>query len=476
MESKIEDNQLLLPSGKIITFNEQQVEGIQKIRKWLKDKNKTFFTLAGYAGTGKTSIIKKILDEYRWGVVVSGPTHKSKKKIIETTDVEGQTLHSLLGLRPDISIDAFNPNDPQFNPIALPRITMYNFVIIDEVSMVNKELYELIKEKVMGSSTKVLFMGDACQLPPISQDISPTFNDECIEKFELTIIERQEIDNPLLPIFVILRDNLNELNVPLKRKTNISESGKGIVFILDKREFRKIVIEKFKGIEFKTDSDYCKGLAWKNDTVIASNKIVRDEIFGENADIIEVGDILMGYRTVTNEKQNYNIIVNSADYHVVYKSEIEKNKYDIKGFRVKLREDLVRKMFHYVDVFIIDSSDHDNLHLYAEMHDFFRDIAKTDKKKWKDYYEFRRTNLLMITIDKHRNGLLRSAYNVIQKDIDYGFFITIHKAQGSTYKNVMVNEVDLNLNQNIAERNKLRYVAFSRPTTCAYVLSSKIDE
>jgi exodeoxyribonuclease-5 len=469
------DNQMTLPNGKVITFNEQQVEAIQKIRKWLKDKNKTFFTLAGHAGTGKTSIIKKILDEYRWGVVVSAPTHKAKKKIIEATDIEGCTLHSILGLRADVALEAYNPNDPTFSPIAPPRIGDYSLLILDEVSMVNKSLFELIKEKVINCNTKVLFMGDSAQLPPVNEDITPAFNDESIERFELTIIERQEIDNPLLPIFVILRNNLNCLNVPISRKTNISESGKGIVFILDKKEFRKIVIEKFKSNEFKKDSDYCKGLAWKNDTVVASNKIVRDEIFGENADIVEVGDILMGYRTVTNERQNYNIIVNSADYHVMNKSKIEKNAYDITGFRVKLREDLPRKKFSYADVFIINSNDYDNLHLYAEMHDFFRDAAKLNKKKWKDYYEFRRSNLLMVTIDKHRNGLYRNSRDTIQKDIDSGFFITIHKAQGSTYQNVMVNEIDLNLNQNIVERNKLRYVALSRPTTCAYVLSSKLD-
>ena len=71
LKNKIEDNQLLLPSGKIITFNDEQYEGIQKIRKWLKDKSKTFFTLAGYAGTGKTTVIKKILDEKNFFTICS---------------------------------------------------------------------------------------------------------------------------------------------------------------------------------------------------------------------------------------------------------------------------------------------------------------------------------------------------------------------------------------------------------------------
>src|SRR5271157_3562996 len=99
----IADNQLLLSSGKLITFNTEQFEGLSKIKLWLKDK-KTFFTLAGYAGTGKSTMIKKVLDFYRYGVVVSAPTHKAKKVIMNMTNKEGQTLHGLLGLRPDVDL------------------------------------------------------------------------------------------------------------------------------------------------------------------------------------------------------------------------------------------------------------------------------------------------------------------------------------------------------------------------------------
>lgn len=60
--------------------------------------------------------------------------------------------------------------------------------------------------------------------------------------------------------------------------------------------------------------------------------------------------------------------------------------------------------------------------------------------------------------------------------MDYGYFITVHKSQGSTYNNVCILDNDLNDNWNVVERNKLRYVAMSRPTQMAYVLSNRIDE
>ena len=113
-------NQLMTPSGKILTFNSEQIEGLNKIRHWLKN-GETFFTLAGYAGTGKSSIVKKILDEYRGDVVVSAPTHKSVRVVADLTDREAKTLQSLLGLRPDAEAADFNPNDLQFKPIADPK-------------------------------------------------------------------------------------------------------------------------------------------------------------------------------------------------------------------------------------------------------------------------------------------------------------------------------------------------------------------
>ena len=242
------DDQLILPNGKIITFNDEQVEGLRKISVWLRG-TETFFTLAGYAGSGKTTIIKKILDTYFRRVAVSAPTHKAKKVISNITNREGVTLHSLLGLRPDLDLDDFNPNDPQFSPIVPPKISDFDWVIIDEASMINSDLFELVKKTVKGMGTKVLFMGDPAQIPPIGEKESVVFFDESIEIHWLTKIERQTNNNPLLTVYDTLRNNLTLLNGGFKRITNINENGDGILFIDDKATFREKVLEKFKAIQ-----------------------------------------------------------------------------------------------------------------------------------------------------------------------------------------------------------------------------------
>ena len=475
VKDKVEnDNQLLLPNGKLITFNVEQFDGIKKIRNWLNN-GQTFFTLAGYAGTGKSTIIKKILDDYHWGVVVSAPTHKAKKVIINTTGEDGQTLHALLGLRPDVNLDEFNPNSPVFNPIALPKICDYNFVIIDEASMINQELYDLIQEKTKHSRTKVLYMGDPAQIPPVGEKESVVFNQTDNEFHWLTKIERQNDTNPLAFIYDALRNNLDRLDGGFQRVTNMNELGEGVIFMVDKKKFRDAIIDRFLSPEFQKDTDYVKVIAWRNETVMASNKIIRTALFGNKTDIIEENDILMAYRSVSSENQRTNLIENSADYRVIEKSDLEENHFDVKGYRVKLREDLAKGHFKYIDVFIVNSEDHDNLHHYAEVHDYFRDMGKSNKKMWGKYYDFRRNNLIMVTVDKFRNGMLRGSSDIIVKDLDYGYAITGHKSQGSTYSHVFVLENDINVNWILKERNQIKYVALTRPSVSATVLTTKID-
>ena len=469
------ENQLKLPNGKVITFNTEQFDGLQKIKHWLNN-GETFFTLAGYAGTGKSTIIKKILDTHRFGVVVSAPTHKAKKVVMNTTGKDGKTLHSLLGLRPDVDLDNFNPNDPKFNPIAVPKITDYNFVIIDEASMINQELYTLIQEKTKGSRTKTLFMGDPAQIPPVGEKASVVFQQDQTKEFhQLTKIERQNDTNPLAFVYSDLRNNLDKLDGGFQRVTNMNELGEGIVFTVNKRKFREAILEKYRSEEFQKDTDFAKVIAWKNDTVMMSNKVIREELLGKDTDVVEVNDLVMGYRSVSSENQRFNIIENSADYRITRKSGTEENQYGILGYTVQLREDIARGQFKFQDVFIIDVNNHDNLHLYAEMHDFFRDMGKSNKRNWKKYYEFRRYNILMRTVDKYKSGLYRSSGDVIVKDLDYGYAITGHKSQGSTYSHVFVMENDINDNWVLKERNQIKYVALTRPSMTATVLTTRLD-
>jgi len=473
-EGHVRDDQLVLPTGKLITFNDEQYQSIKKIRAWLagNDKDKYTFTLAGYAGTGKTTCIKKILDEFRGSIVVSAPTHKAKKVIMGTTDMEGKTLHSLLGLRPDVDLDNFNPNYPEFNPIAEPSINEYDLVIIDEASMINEDLYYMILRTVDGWDTKILFMGDPAQIPPVGEKASVVFDWETNELYQLTKIERQNQSNPLSEIYGELRNNLEEPHGGLIKNSKMNSQGEGVIFTDDRDMFKTMILTKYRSDDFQKNIDYAKVIAWKNITVQGANRSIRNEMFGKQADVVEVGDILMGYRGVRSSNGRYNIIENSQDYRVVSKTEKSENKYGIMGWEVRLREDLLHGKYKHRNVFIIDIKDHNNLHRYAELHDEYKAIGLKKEMigSWSKYYAFRRENILMKTINKFRNDSPRNKKETIVKDMDYGMAITAHKAQGSTYTHVFVMEYDMDENWSIKERNQLKYTSLTRPTTSAVVL------
>lgn len=465
---------LSVEGGKIITFNDQQVEALDKIGDWLVS-DKHFFTLAGYAGTGKSTIIKKVFNDIRLRkseICVSAPTHKAKKVVTRKSGQHGETLHSLLGLRPDVELDDFNPNNPKFGEIAPPRITDYKFLVVDEASMINRYLFKLIKDLVQGSKTKVLFMGDPAQIPPVGEEESVVFYDGTIEIFWLTKVERQSDSNPLMPFYDAIRNNLGDVYSGIVRKTTMNEKGEGIMFLNDRNAFRKIVIDKFTSKEFKNNSDFVKMIAWTNNAVIASNLLIRSAIFGDECEMVELDDILMGYRTISDRTMKFNIIENSADYRVVRRSGLEENHYGIRGYRLELCEEIDELLYDYRKIFLVDTTDYKNLHDYAEMHDKFRDQAVLNKKLWTKYYDFRRSTMINVDIKKYRDGSDRGKGSCIAKDLDYGYAQTCHKSQGSTYEHVFVLEDDINGNWMVNERNQIKYVAFTRPTTSAIVLSN----
>ncbi|AEE26944.1 ATP-dependent DNA helicase [Francisella hispaniensis] len=460
---------IYLPNGQKIILNQQQLEAVKQIKKFLKSED-YYFLLSGFAGTGKTTVVKKILDEYPKKAIVSAPTRKANAVISQVTATQGYTIHSLLGLQPDINLEDFNPNDPVFGQIKKATIRNYNLIIIDEASMINTALFELIDYEINKSLvTKVIFLGDQAQIPPVGDQLSPIF--ELENNYQLTQLMRQASNNPLVPLSQQLRQTNHKLpDFLIKKQTLLSEAAEGIIFVHSNEEFREQLIEVFGSSYARTDPNYAKLIAWRNKTVMQSNRIIRDLVFGCDVSLVEKGDVLTGYRAIKANSKEAFVINNCIDYKVIDVSERQKNANGLYGYTVSILEKAkIFKGFDQKDIFVIDSQDENNLYDYAEIHDSLLEIARSDKL-WNTYYEFRKNNLLLIDINSYRDGRPRSKNNLIKKDLDYGFAVTAHKAQGSTYSKVFVLLKDIQLNTNISERNQILYVAMTRAKKLSIVL------
>ena len=141
-----------------IELSDKQLEAIKAIN----DNN--ICVITGGPGTGKTTIIKTILELYKQEgkkVILCAPTGRAAKRMSETTGEDAKTLHRLLELGKIVSDD----NQEINTELAITPIDA-DIIIIDEVSMVDIFLMNYLLKGVYQGS-KLILVGDVDQLPSV---------------------------------------------------------------------------------------------------------------------------------------------------------------------------------------------------------------------------------------------------------------------------------------------------------------------
>lgn len=140
-----------------IVLSDEQKEAIST------SLNNNITIITGGPGTGKTTIIKCIIDileDIKKEYVLCAPTGRATKRIKETTGKEAKTLHRLL------EITKVDDNDiDMFYELPVTHIDT-DVVIVDEASMIDCMLMNNLF-KALNSSTKVIMVGDVNQLPSV---------------------------------------------------------------------------------------------------------------------------------------------------------------------------------------------------------------------------------------------------------------------------------------------------------------------
>lgn len=139
-----------------IELSDKQKEAV----KLVNDNNVCVIT--GGPGTGKTTIIKSIIDIYNseeLKITLCAPTGRAAKRMTEATGEEAKTLHRVLEIGKFASEDEINP-DLLVTPIDA------NVVIVDEASMIDLFLMNYLM-KALYNGTKLVLVGDENQLPSV---------------------------------------------------------------------------------------------------------------------------------------------------------------------------------------------------------------------------------------------------------------------------------------------------------------------
>jgi len=427
------------------------------------------YVMKGYAGTGKTFltsiIMEYILSTTSLSVAVTAPTNKAVKVARKQSKFSSEvlnlcysTIHSMLGLKE--KIDGYGRQTFVKLRDQDVSVDQYQVIFIDEASMMADELLEELLRYLPMYNLKLIFIGDPIQIPPVGEDDFALFKEEGISFHgagvgELTQVLRQAADNPIIALTMKIRNAIGRSEIiPIRNDSYDEETMDGLYFLGpdDKTLFYDILRKYFVSDNFKKDADFMKIIAWTNKTVGTFNKIVRKMIYGEVETIICIGEKLIANKPIIDDNDKKIIIFNNSDeFEVVdysissgtYKG-VDFNYYNTKVFHEEKGERTIK---------IIHESSQDDYDLVI---DHLVSLAKGAKQgsyeaagKWADFFAFQN----------------------IFADVNYNYAITCHKAQGSSYDNVVVLESDLDANRKIVERNRIKYTAFTRPRKKLFIVN-----
>ena len=156
--SNIEKELRLIEEKTDIILSEKQKEAIRTIN----DNNVTIIT--GGPGTGKTTIIKSIIDIYKekkYKIVLCAPTGRAAKRMTETTGEEASTLHRLLEIG-KVDEESLFKKDSDYQGAPIDG----DIIIVDEVSMVDMFIMSYLLDCIY-LGTKLILVGDSDQLPSV---------------------------------------------------------------------------------------------------------------------------------------------------------------------------------------------------------------------------------------------------------------------------------------------------------------------
>lgn len=454
--------------------------------------DKRTFLIKGYAGTGKTfsvcSIISEILSSPVYNQFLKkedirfcAPTNKAKKILKETVspllDFEKhqfRTLHQLLSLTRKVNEyggNSFEASQDQFKKESIDPKKQFKFVVIDECSMIPQKLYGFIVSlMILRPYLKVVFLGDPCQLPPINEISSKTFDSR--PDSELTEIVRNKGAIQSLCNYTRERQTADKPIDFLYWNTQVKpecENKEGVVFLSNEELWKETIFEAFQTIP---DTHV---LTWTNRRTDYLNREIRKNLFPDKynepyctGERLIATDFFKG-RFVSETAPD--LVLDSpghftCDQFTVHEVTQENVFFSLckpgtmeppENFTLPVLKLVIYKdppFFEYIYSAVTCQPLYDTILEKAtsiakertELFKKFKTKAYKDaaKEAWGQVYGFK---------EKFMPG------------INYDYSTTVHKSQGSTYKLVFVDLADISRNRDLLYRNQCIYTAFSRAST-----------
>jgi hypothetical protein len=419
-----------------------------------------FYALTGAGGTGKSFTVKSIPNNLR--VAYTAPTNKAVS-VLRGDDCQNpydyMTIYSLMGLK----VNEYN-GKTTIDKKNKCKAGNYDIIIIDEASMIDKDMCEKIKSMSLSHvNLNIVLMGDEYQLPPVGESSSTAF-DMAEHGTFLTEQMRQEGNNhPMIPLLSSIResiDNKSKIQFDLFKGKIIDKKGhtNSVITTNNDDQFKKWIEYSF--LEDKRNY-YNIIVAYTNDTVDRYNNLIH---YKKNIGCLTpftIGDTLVvqspiELTSIVNIKNIKENVVYKIDDKITIKSISEgSSSFDIGGSLF---------IVDYIDVEDINNGNiirclknRNKFNNWIKM--MGRNMDSHNKNNPESYYKW---------------PMLYAIRNLFA-DVRLGYAITIHKSQGSTYDNVFIDMKDIEIMNRMGksqkEVNKCLYVAASRAKLNVIALS-----
>lgn len=436
-----------------ITFTDSQKRAYSKLMEFIKDEEANVFILKGYAGTGKTTLMRKLVEEMNsrhepYSLLAS--TGRAAKILANATGYETHTIHSEIYKFTDLNQDLETvANSREINDVdstgqlylkfeltTKSHIgqTKPHYYIIDEASMVSDAVDKNATQAIFGSGQllsdlfhydsegKYIFVGDICQLPPIVQTISPALTPKYIEKnfsikayeSELTDVVRQSGDNDI----AIASQRIRKLyyspqswkwaKFPLKGYKNIHLLGNQASLFT--QYVKRIETEGYNSATL---------ISFSNKQCDVITQIIRPS-FGHTAALVEKGDLLL----VTQNNLISGLM--NGDLVTVEDIIIQEKRAGLTFLKVSVKELFTKRVYSQLMIADIIYSNQTNL------------TQSQQKELFIDFYYRMKDKGISQKSQAFKQNMISDPYLNALRTV-FGYALTCHKAQGGEWDYVYLD-------------------------------------
>ncbi len=425
--------------------------------------------IKGYAGTGKTSLMKAftdVLDEMKVPCQLMAPTGRAAKVLSSYTGRPAYTIHKQIYRRQSSADDfgAFNLNYNKAKDAVF---------IVDEASMISNRsmeytvfgsgnlLEDLLNFVFSNERCKLVVIGDVAQLPPVGFEESPALDKLYLEslgmqvkEFFLSEVVRQEAESGILYNATKLRFSLDE-GVFGQEYPGLEAKGYP--------DFKRIT-----GEELIDELNWCQENFGLDETLVVCRSNKRANLFNKGIR----GSIL--YReeelTVTDHllimKNNYHWLKDNKEADFIANGDIAEvmringyeELYDRRFANVTLR--LTDYEYLEIDVKILLDA------LHTDTAGFSKDEQEAFFYKVMEDYEDEKSQR-----KKYQKVKENPYYNALQ--VKYAYAMTCHKSQGGQWKAVFIDQGYVPEEQLGTGYYRWLYTAITRATERVYLVNFK---